>query len=59
VEALNLGQALVVRGRFGEAIEHYQKALDLVTAQNNKALADDIRARMGLLQAGTRAGKTP
>ena len=55
----NLGNALAGRGRLGEALEHYQKAFALASAQNDKALADTIRARIKLHQSGAPAGKAP
>jgi tetratricopeptide (TPR) repeat protein len=42
----NLGLRLADRGRVDEALDHYQKALDLAVAQNNRALAETIRAKM-------------
>jgi protein O-mannosyl-transferase len=42
----NLGNALTERKSFAEALGHYQKALELASATNDRALADDIRAKM-------------
>ncbi|MCX6877876.1 MAG: tetratricopeptide repeat protein [Verrucomicrobia bacterium] len=58
VEAhLNLGNALAGHGQVDEAIAHFQKALGLVSARNDKTLADVIRARLSRLQSGTPAGQ--
>ena len=38
------------RGQVDEAIAHYRKALDLASARNDTALADDIRARISKLR---------
>jgi tetratricopeptide (TPR) repeat protein len=46
----NLGTALAGCGKPDEALAHYQKALGLATAQNDKALAEEIRARISLPQ---------
>jgi tetratricopeptide (TPR) repeat protein len=40
-------------GRFAEAVATAQQALALATAANNAALADDLRAQIGLYQAGS------
>jgi hypothetical protein len=37
---------LLGRGQVNEALDQYQKALDLAVAQNNRSLADTIRAKM-------------
>ena len=37
-------------GHVSEALEHFQKALDLATARNDRAMADAIRARIRSLQ---------
>ncbi len=42
----NLGRALAGRGRLDEAIAHFQKALALASAQNDRDLADAIRAEI-------------
>ena len=55
----NLGIALTNRGRLDEVIEHYQKALGLASARNDKALADVIRARIKLHQPAAPAGNVP
>ena len=48
---LNLGVALAGRGQLDEAVAHLQKALSLVSARNDRALADVIRARIRLHQS--------
>ena len=58
VEAhFNLGNALAGRGQVDEAIAHFQKALSLVSAGNERAVADVIRARIRHLQSVAPAGK--
>jgi tetratricopeptide (TPR) repeat protein len=52
----NLGAALAGRGRLDEALEHYRKALGLATAQNDRRLADLVRARIQLHQSAAPAG---
>ena len=47
----DLGRVLAARGRLDEAIQQLQKALDLASAQNNKPLADAIRAGIKQLQS--------
>ncbi len=47
---ISLGDALAKHGSHGEALEHYRKALDLASAQNDRALADSIRARLKGIQ---------
>ncbi|MGO9108225.1 MAG: tetratricopeptide repeat protein [Thermoguttaceae bacterium] len=56
---VNVGLALASRGRPDEALRHYQKALALASAQNDKALADVIRARISAIQSVAPAGKIP
>jgi len=56
---INLGIALAGRGQVDEAVAHYRKALGLVSARNDRAMADAIRARIRLLRSGAPAGKTP
>jgi tetratricopeptide (TPR) repeat protein len=51
----NLGNALARCGRVNEAVACYRKLLVLAEQQNNRALADAIRARIAQCQAG----KTP
>jgi tetratricopeptide (TPR) repeat protein len=46
----NLALALSGQGSADEALAHYRQALDLAIAQNQKALADVIRARLRLPQ---------
>jgi protein O-mannosyl-transferase len=48
-----LAAAYAESGRFPEAVETAQRALDLARGQNNKALVDAIRARMKLYRAGS------
>jgi tetratricopeptide (TPR) repeat protein len=55
----NLGIALAEYGRIDEAIDHYQKALALATQQDNTALAEELRARLGTYQAGTSQLRQP
>ena len=40
------------RDRFPEAVQTARKALDLATQQNDRALADALRARIALYEAG-------
>jgi len=47
-----LAAAYAEAGRFPEAIATARKALDLATRQNNRALADVLRARIALYDAG-------
>jgi tetratricopeptide (TPR) repeat protein len=47
-----LAAAYAEAGRFSEAVETAQRALQLAKAQSNTALADDIRSQMKLYQAG-------
>jgi protein O-mannosyl-transferase len=46
----NLGNALTERKSFDEALGHYQMAFDLASAQNDRALADDVRDRIRKLR---------
>jgi hypothetical protein len=39
-------------GRFAEAAETARKALDLATKQNEPSLAESIKVKMGLYEAG-------
>jgi tetratricopeptide (TPR) repeat protein len=55
----NLGNALAGRGRPDEALAHFQKALALASAQNDRALADFIRARIAQQQSVDPAGHGP
>jgi tetratricopeptide (TPR) repeat protein len=55
----NLALALAGQGRIDEALEHYRQALDLAIAQNQKALADVIRARIRLCRPAAPGGKGP
>ncbi len=47
----NLGTALAGRGQVEEALAHYAKALSLASAQNNSALAKEIRSQIRRLQS--------
>jgi protein O-mannosyl-transferase len=42
----NLANALAALGKIDEALPHYQKELDSASARNDRALADNIRAKM-------------
>jgi Flp pilus assembly protein TadD len=46
-----LAAAYAEAGRFPEALATVRKALDLATQQNNRALADALRARIALYEA--------
>jgi protein O-mannosyl-transferase len=46
----NLGLALVLCGRTGEAMEQYQTALAIAVERSDRAVADDLRARIQALQ---------
>ena len=48
-----LAAAYAEAGRFAEAAETARKALDLATQQSKQALAESIRAKIRLYQAGT------
>ena len=54
-----LGLALAELGRLDEAHDRLQKALSLASAQNQGALANDIRARIRRLPPVGRASRTP
>jgi Flp pilus assembly protein TadD len=41
-----LGIALASQGKSAEAIQYFQQALNLATAQGNATLAESIRARL-------------
>jgi Flp pilus assembly protein TadD len=47
-----LATAYAEAGRFSEAVETAQRALQLAEAQSNTALADDIRSEIKLYEAG-------
>jgi Flp pilus assembly protein TadD len=47
-----LATAYAETGRFSEAVQTAQRALQLAEAQSNTALADDIRSQIKLYQAG-------
>jgi Flp pilus assembly protein TadD len=49
----NLGDAFAARSRLDEAVAHYRKALDLATQHNNRPVADALRAKIALYEAGT------
>jgi tetratricopeptide (TPR) repeat protein len=53
----NLGLALAGRGRFDEAIGLYQKTLGLVSARNDRAMAEEIRVQIRHCQSVAPAGK--
>jgi protein O-mannosyl-transferase len=46
-----LGAAYATSGRFGEAVQTAQKALELATGENRQAMAESIRARIRLYEA--------
>ena len=48
-----LAAAYAEAGRFAEAVETARQALELAAGQHNAALADKLRARFELYQAGT------
>ena len=48
-----LATAYAEAGRFPEAVETAQRALQLAEAQSNPALADAIRSKLKLYQAGS------
>jgi protein O-mannosyl-transferase len=48
----NLANAFAARGQIDKALPHYQKALDLASAKDDRALADEIRAKMRLAGSG-------
>ena len=48
-----LAAAYAEAGRFSEAVATAQRALELATAQANTTLAEDLRARISLYQAGS------
>ena len=48
-----LAAAYAEAGRFSEAVETAQKALDLATKQNKPRLAESIRAKISLYKATT------
>jgi tetratricopeptide (TPR) repeat protein len=48
-----LGAAYAEAGRFPEAVQAARKALDLATQQNNQSLAESIKAKLALYEAGT------
>ncbi len=54
-----LAAAYAEAGRFPEALATVRKALELAQQQNNKALADTLRARMALYEAGKPYRQTP
>ena len=55
----NLADALAGRGQLDEAVAHFRKALSLVSARNDKALADVIRARIRRIESVAPAGNMP
>ncbi len=56
---LKLGAALAARRRLDEAVVQYRKALDLATRNNNQALADALRAKIALCEAGKTLHQPP
>ena len=48
-----LAAAYAEAGRFPEAVQTARKALELATQQNKQALAESIKAKLPLYQAGT------
>jgi Flp pilus assembly protein TadD len=54
-----LAAAYAEAGRFPEALATARKALDLAVQQNNPALADTLRARIALYEAGKPFHQTP
>ncbi len=48
-----LAAAYAEAGRFPEAVKTAERALTLATGQNNTALAETLRARIKLYQAGS------
>jgi Flp pilus assembly protein TadD len=48
-----LAAAYAEAGRFPEAVQTARKALDLVNRQNNESLAEGLKARLRLYEAGT------
>ena len=48
-----LAAALAETGRFPEAVETARKALALATQQNNQSLAESIKVKLPLYEAGT------
>jgi hypothetical protein len=47
-----LAAAYAEAGRFPEAVQTARKALELATQQNNQALAESIKAKIPLYEAG-------
>ena len=54
-----LAAAYAEAGRFPEAAAAARKALELATQQNKRALADALRARLALYEAGRPFHETP
>ncbi len=48
-----LAAAYAEAGRFSEAVQTARKALDLATEQNKQSLAESLKAKMALYEAGT------
>jgi protein O-mannosyl-transferase len=48
-----LAAAYAEAGRFAQAVETAQKAIELATQQNKKALANSVQAKLRLYEAGT------
>jgi hypothetical protein len=55
----HLGGALASQGKLTEAIQHFQQALTLATAQNNNALAESSRARLKFCESTSPQPQTP
>ena len=55
----NFAAALAGRGDVDEAMTHFQRALALASARNDRAQADIIRARIRLYQSAAPAGNPP
>ena len=48
-----LAAAYAEAGRFSEAVQTARKALDLATEQNKQSLAESLKAKIPLYEAGT------
>jgi tetratricopeptide (TPR) repeat protein len=49
----NLGVMLARRGQTAEAITHYRRALNLAVQQGRQALAEDLKGKLAVYEAGT------
>ena len=54
-----LAAACAEAGRFGEAVQTAHRALDLATQQDDRGLAESIRAKLRLYEAGMPFHKSP